>query len=249
MRARATARLAASTLSLALLAAPLQASREGGVAYDVTIAGIPIGEAQMTVARENGRYVLTGAADVGFLFWGGNGVAVAEGREADGRFLPERYRLSYEGVSRPGAVAIDFEDGAPARWDREPPIPPEYAEGRTPLAPERLIGALDPLTALAIPAGEGVAPEALCSRILPVFSGYTRFDLALTGASRVEGGAVACAARYVAVAGHRENSSSVERMSRPDALKVALAPIAEGVWGPARIEIATRFGPLEIARR
>jgi hypothetical protein len=234
-------------LMAGLLAFPASATREG-VGYDLSVAGVPVGEAWLTVAMRDGRYAAQGSADFGFLFWGGQGVARAEGALEDGALRPAEYRLTYEGVTRPGRVSIDFDGARAVRWDREPPIPPEFAEGRVEVTEAHLDGVLDPLSALVIPAAPDAAPEALCARVLRVFSGYTRFDLELRGAT-VEADGVACDVRYTPVAGHRPDSNGVKRMSRPDALAISLAPVAPGVWGPKRVAIATRFGTAELARR
>lgn len=235
--------------AIAAAAFPASATRDAGTAYDLSIAGIPIGEARLSVALDGGRYRVEGTADVGFLFWGGDGTAFAEGVAGEDRLRPERYRLSYRGATRPGAVSIDFEDGRAVRWDREPEPSPEYREGRVEPSGAELAGVTDPLSALVVPAGADAAPEALCARVLPVFSGYTRFDLALDGAKATEAGAVECETRYRPVSGHRADSRSVERLSQPGALSVRLAPVADGLWGPDRVALETRFGLFELQRR
>lgn len=236
--------------ALALAAQPVGALRGDGARYGLSIAGLPIGEAQLSIAAAGDRYAIDASADVGFLFWGGAGSARAEGAAAQGALAPATYRLAYEGVSRPGSVSIDFEGGRASAWAFAPPIPPEFAEGRVTLAPSDLDGVLDPLSALVIAAPADIDAEALCRRVLPVFSGATRFDLALEGAQPGEvGGAVACAVRYRPVSGHREGSTSVARLTRPGAVAVTLAPLAPGFWGPERVAVQTRFGEFEIARR
>lgn len=234
---------------LTVIATTPEASRPGGVAYDLTIAGIPIGDAHLSVDVGADAYAVTGEADFGFLFWGGVGAATSTGTLRDGALRPARYRLAYEGVTRPGSVDIEFDGDRAVRWDRLPPMPAEFAEGRLPLRDEHLMGVLDPLSALVIPAPADIAPEALCRRVQPVFSGYTRFDLAFVAADAVQDGAVACRAQYRAVSGHRPDSRGVERMRDPGALQVSLAPVAPGVWGPARVAVATRFGTFEMTRR
>lgn len=231
------------------VAAPLGASLDQGAVYDLSIGGVPIGEARIGVVATDGAYAVDAGADVGFLFWGGAGSARAEGDAAGGALRPARYRLSYQGATRPGAVAIDFDDARAVRWESTPPPPPEYAEGRVAVTADHLAGVLDPLTALVIPAPADIAPAALCARVLPVFSGYTRFDLALSGGVVGADGAVACVVRYAPVAGHREGAEGVRRMTRPGAITLSLRPLAAGLWGPDRVGVSTRFGTFEMARR
>jgi hypothetical protein len=215
--------------------------------YDLSIAGIPIGNAALTVEMSGGRYVLTGSADVGFLFWGGEGGARAEGRATGGVLEPASYRLAYEGVTRPGRIEIDFEGGRAVRWNRLPEPEGDWAEGRTEVTPADLERVLDPLSALVIPMPRDADPAQVCRRLLPVFSGYTRFDLELTGPAAAPTG-TGCTARYRPVAGHRPDSEGVARMRQPGAFEIALSPITDSAWGPARVAIQTRFGTFEMLR-
>jgi hypothetical protein len=234
---------------LCMVSTSLGASRENAAVFSLSIAGLPIGSALLAFDRDGDRYVIEGAADIGFLFWGGNGVARTEGRVSRGALQPERYRLSYDGVSRPGAVRIDFDKGAAVGWERRPPIPPEFAKGREEVRPDDLVDVLDPLSALVAPLGPDAPASDICDRVVPVFSGYTRFDLELVGSSGQGDGVVTCDIRYRAVSGHRRDSDSVRRLQRPGALGLTMAPIGADAWAPARLTFATRFGVLEIARR
>jgi hypothetical protein len=238
-----------AAFAAAALASPGAAGRDGVAEFDLTIAGIPIGDAALRVATQGERYAVTATADFGFLFWGGVGEARSEGALRDGALRPERYRLAYRGVTRPGSVEIDFEGDRAVRWDREPPMPEKYAEGRLPVDAAHLKGVLDPLSALVIAAPAEASPQTLCRRVQPVFSGYTRFDLEFTAAAEARDGQVRCESRYRAVSGHRPTSRGVARMREPGALEVSLAPLAPGLWGPARVAVATRFGTLELQRR
>lgn len=243
------ARFAALAL-LALAAPAAEATLPDAARFEITLAGVPIGEATLAARLGGGRYAVEAAADVGFLFWGGKGGATAEGAARDARLEPARYALRYEGATRPGGVDIAFENGRAARHASFPPVPPEYAEGRVPVTQAHLDGVADPLSAFVIPAPADADPAALCRRTLAVFNGYTRFDIRLDGPrAALSPGVVACAATYVPVAGHRPESPGVARLRRPGALDVTLAPLAPGLWGPQRIGVATRFGTLEILRR
>jgi hypothetical protein len=239
---------------VALSASPTAATRAPGAAYDLSIAGLPIGEATLDVSIAGGRYAVDATADFGFLFWGGRGGARSEGLVADGRLRPQRYRLAYEGVRRPGLAEIDFEDGRAVRWANEPQPEGDWAEGRTAVEPGHLSDVIDPLAALVAPLPADAPPAAVCARLAPVFSGLTRFDLELTGAlgpadPAATEGAVTCETRYRPVAGHRPDSPGVARLQRPGAVSLTLAPIAEGAWAPLRLALETRFGPFVMTRR
>jgi hypothetical protein len=240
-------------LALTALTAGATTNAETGAdaVYGLSIAGIPIGTAKLSVDIAGDRYVLDGAADVGFLFWGGVGKARALGAMQGGAMRPAQYRLAYEGVSRPGRVEIDFANGRAVRWERLPEPDGDWAEewarNRITVEDHHLAGVLDPLSALVIPMPADAEPSAVCRRLLPVFSGFTRFDLELTGTAAAANG-VGCTADYRPVAGHRPDSDSVERMSRPGAFEIALEPITSEAWGPARVAVQTRFGTFEMVR-
>lgn len=215
--------------------------------YDISISGIPIGDARLATRVGQDRFTVEVAAGFRFLFWGGDGVARTEGASGDGLWAPVSYRLDYEGVTRPGAVEIDFEGARAARWDRSPPLPEEYREGRTEVSPEDLEGAVDPLTAFVVRAPSA---EAACARTVKVFSGYVRFDvdLAPSQGAAADPSVAQCAVTYRPVSGHRPDSANVERL-RDGGLGLRLARIGGDVWAPDLLSIATRFGTLEVERR
>jgi hypothetical protein len=243
--------LAGFALTALAASATTNAERTADAVYGLSIAGIPIGSASLSVSIEDERYVLDGAADVGFLFWGGEGNARAVGAMQGGTMQPTHYRLAYQGVSEPGGIEIAFADGRAVHWERQPEPDGDWVEewrrNRIAVEDHHLAGVLDPLSALVIPMPADADPATVCRRLLPVFSGYTRFDLELTGIAAAPSG-VGCTARYHPVAGHRPDSDSVARMTRPGAFEIALAPITEAAWGPARVAVQTRFGTFEMVR-
>ena len=117
-------------------------------------------------------------------------------------------------------------------------ISPPYEDkpDRVPLGPGDEKGVVDPVGAVIIPApasGPIVSPAA-CDRKVPIFDGYTRFDIDLTyvGERRVatkgyEGPVVVCAARYVPIAGHRRDRPATKFMADNKDLEVWLAPIEQ----------------------
>ena len=115
---------------------------------------------------------------------------------------------------------------------------------------------IDPLSAAIMPVSSpqaAVGPEA-CRRTLPVFDGWTRYDVKLsfkeTRNIRVGGyqGPVAvCAARWVPVAGHREGKDSVEYMRNNSNIETWMAPVGETkIAVPVRVQIGTQAGQLVV---
>ena len=75
------------------------------------------------------------------------------------------------------------------------------------------------------------SPEA-CNRKIPIFDGYTRFDIDLTyvgernvKAKGYDGPVVVCAVRYVPISGHRRDRPATKFMAENKDLEVWLAPI------------------------
>jgi hypothetical protein len=99
-----------------------------------------------------------------------------------------------------------------------------------------------------------VLSPAACNRTLPVFDGYTRFDIQLSFAGmRVvkakgySGEVAVCSARYKPVSGHRPNRQSTKFMADNKNMEVWLMPI-EGAraLAPYRISVATMVGSVVI---
>ena len=73
---------------------------------------------------------------------------------------------------------------------------------------------------------------AACNREIPIFDGYTRFDINLTyvgersaKAKGYDGPVAVCAARYVPISGHRSERPATKFMAENKDLEVWLAPI------------------------
>ena len=95
-----------------------------------------------------------------------------------------------------------------------------------------------------------MAPSEACNRKIPIFDGYTRFDIDLTyvgerdaKAKGYDGPVVVCAARYVPISGHSPNRPATKFMAENKDLEVWLAPIeADHVWMPFRVSVRTMIG-------
>lgn len=216
--------------------------------YRVSVSGVTIGSARLRATIVETAYSVEAEARFRFLFWGGSGVAQATGAVVGDGLRPEWYRLDYEGTRRPGGAEIAFADGVAVTFASFPDPPDAVFEERIEIAPEHLVGVLDPLSALVIAAPDTAEPGTVCSRVLPVFNGFTRFDLALAGAAGNGPDGLACMAQYRPVSGHRPDSRGVRRMMRPGAFEITLAPLGRSVWAPSRIAVETRFGTVEIRR-
>jgi hypothetical protein len=141
-------------------------------------------------------------------------------------------------------------DGAVTGVDISPPI--EDKPGRVPLRDQDKLGVVDPVGSIVVPVA-GNAPligPAACDRSIPIFDGYTRFDVKLSyvGQRRVaakgySGPVVVCAARYVPISGHNPDRPAVKFMVDNRQMEVWLAPIESArVLVPFRASVRTMIG-------
>jgi hypothetical protein len=97
--------------------------------------------------------------------------------------------------------------------------------------------------------GEATDP-ANCDRTIPVFDGWTRFDIALSFAETkavdqagYKGPVLVCNVRYVPIAGHRSDRPATRFMAENRDISVWLAPVAgTRVLVPLRISVKTTLG-------
>ena len=95
---------------------------------------------------------------------------------------------------------------------------------------------------------------AACDRTLPIFDGYTRFDLKLSYVGQEEvkakgysGPVAVCAVRFEPIAGHRKDRPAIKFMEENKDIQIWLAPVAGvPVLAPYRVSIKTQVGTLDI---
>ena len=222
------------------------------VDYSVNLAGITIGNAQLTGAFDGPRYrmdvsaVLTGL--VGAVT-GGQGSARSSGSIAAAP-LPNAFSIATRTSSSGIAVRMALANGNVTQAEVTPPL--LDTGDRVPVTAAAKRGVIDPASALMMPArarADLTDPEN-CNRTLPVFDGATRFNVVLSyGETRqvekpgYSGPVLVCNARYVAIAGHRPDRPGVKFMEENRDMSVWLAPV-EGtrVLVPLRISVRTTLG-------
>ena len=100
------------------------------------------------------------------------------------------------------------------------------------------------------PAKGPLVGPASCDRTIPIFDGYTRFDIDLSyvgqrevSAKGYKGPVAVCAVRYVPIAGHRRDRPATKFMADNKDLEVWLAPIdGARVLMPFRVSVRTMIG-------
>ena len=182
----------------ARLAAIALATLHGGVAgagdskviaqYEVTLAGIEIGKAAFVVDVNGTSYTtvsnakVTGVAQV---VAEGNGRAGARGALVKDRLQPGSFALTADSDKRQIEIQFGF-DKTSAVKDLQVTPQPQPRPDRLEVTDAHRRNVLDPMSAtlFVVPGtGDVVGPEA-CNRVLPIFDGVARYDLALSYPAR-----------------------------------------------------------------
>jgi hypothetical protein len=220
--------------------------------YDVYTGGLHAIRFDVTVETEADDYRtsvrLETAGIVGAVFdWRLR--ASSEGAWRDGKIVPQAYRTANVWKGRARTVGIDYAGGFAQRVFAEPPYSREDYDK---VAPEMILGAMDPTSAvtalvLAAARGEGCRPTTA------VYDGRRRYDANMTPLPAQE----LKPSRYAPFSGHAEGCRlTFERIAgfRPDRkrlqdLEVAiwLADVGvdfgvEGSKVPVRLELTTPWG-------
>jgi hypothetical protein len=227
--------------------------------YRVSLAGFPIASVNLAAAIGTTYRVVLSGRMTGLAGWfsqsTGNGQS--EGSAADGRVVPSSYRVEFGGSRGAQVVRVLLNVGNVSTATIEPPLDPR--PDRVPLEDSHKRGVLDPLSAMIIlnPGTGPMLDPAVCNRTLPIFDGAGRYDITLSYAGMktvaiegYHGPALACAARYTPVAGHRLNRAGVRFMEQNRELETWLIPVpGTRALIPVRYHIGTMVGALVIEAR
>lgn len=245
----------AAGLALLLLWLPTAASADStpskvSATYKITFNGFDVGKFRFESNVDSATYSMAGRAKVsallGILKW--SGTTQSTGVLAHGEPSPSDYAFKYKSSSRSGSVEMSFSKGRVSERSVVPPSSP--SKKRVPLTEEHLAGALDPMSAvLAMTTGRLDNP---CDRMVAIFDGKQRFDLALTfrRKERIEEArpsgqpavAIVCSVRYIPIAGHK-NNKTVRSLAATEGIEVALRPIpSANILIPYEITIPTFAG-------
>jgi hypothetical protein len=246
--------LSAAGLALAFAAGPVRAQGVVEATYTIAAARIPVGNATMTARIGPGEYVISMSGRSGGLLRAlarGEGVMTATGAVIDGRLSPSRYTSRTTADDDTIEVTMTFQDGNVKELEASPP--PEA--DRVPVTEEHRQRVVDPLSALAIPIGDGGISDAACQRSLAVFDGRRRYDLKLAFKRMVEvkaeqgyaGSAVECAVAFQPIAGHRPSSPLLKLLTGSRAVEMTFAPVAgTTVLAPFRFAIINLLGDITV---
>ncbi|MEJ8475848.1 DUF3108 domain-containing protein [Roseibium algae] len=244
-------------LASSMLSAPASAktSSVGGL-YNISIAGFTVGRGSLSLALQGNAYsakVSIEPAGVGTLFTTGKGGAEASGWLVGSKVVPSNYQMASHAADRDFYVALKQGSGHIRKMEVTPQFKPN--KERIKITGKHRKNAMDPLSAALMPVRSGkeaLGPEA-CKRKLPIFDGWTRFDIKLSykGTREVsgkgyDGPVVVCKAQWVPVAGHRPSKASVKHMAKAS-MEAWFAPAGrDDVLIPYRISIDTTTGRLVV---
>ncbi len=221
--------------------------------YGVSLIGIPIGVANVTADITPSSYSVDARAKLSglaSLVSNSRGASSGKGLIVGGHVEPTAFATIASNSSMTRTIRMALAGNAVTGVDIAPPF--EDRPDRVPLTDKDKQGVLDPVGAFIIPAPADAGPTspAACNRTIPVFDGYTRFDITLTyvgerkvSAKGYSGPVAICAARYVPIAGHRKDRPATKFMAENKDIEIWLAPVgAAGVLMPFRLSVRTMVG-------
>jgi Protein of unknown function (DUF3108) len=223
------------------------------VDYGISLAGLPMGTADLATTFEGSKYNMQMAAKLtglAGLLTGGKGAASAAGAVSGARPVPSTFAVTSRSSKDQRVVRMGLNGGNVAALEVTPPI--DSKPDRVPLEETHKRGVVDPVSALIMPAASGGDPldKANCERTIPIFDGAARFDVVLSYSETrtvekpgYKGPVLVCDARYVPIAGHRSLRLSTKFMQDNRDMQVWLAPVdGTRFLIPLRISVRTMIG-------
>jgi hypothetical protein len=221
--------------------------------YSVSLIGLPIGAVSLNADLTPTSYSIAGDAKLtglARLFANARGASAGKGAIVQGHVSPTTFATIAADSHMTRTIRMALAGNSVTGVDISPPF--DEKPDRVPLGPGDKRGVVDPVGAVVIPAprSEPLVSPSACNRKVPIFDGYTRFDIDLTyvgerdvSAKGYQGPVVICAARYVPISGHRRDRPATKFMADNKDLEVWLAPIAsDHVLIPFRVSVRTMIG-------
>jgi Protein of unknown function (DUF3108) len=168
----------------------LSAGAEGLISrYNVSVGGIPAGDAVFHMTFDAKHYEVVVSADVGTIFDSTKIQGSASGARAGAKLTPEHFQLALTGGEQ-GTLDVNFKGD----------------NGSEETINTRLRGVFDPLSAVLATSLKPHSPASNpCNHVLPIFTGRARFDLSLHQKPAEDGekssAYVICEADYAAIPG------------------------------------------------
>ena len=224
--------------------------------YGVSLLGLPIGVASVTADITASTYSVDARAKLSGLasmVSNSRGASTGAGAIQGGHIVPATFATTASNSQMTRTIRMALAGNAVSDVDISPPF--EDKPDRIPLSDKDKQGVLDPVGAFVLPAPSGAPTStAACNRTLPIFDGYTRFDVALTyvgerkvSAKGYAGPVAVCAVRYTPISGHRRDRPATKFMAENKDMEVWLAPVGgTGALMPYRISVRTMIGTVVV---
>jgi Protein of unknown function (DUF3108) len=221
--------------------------------YRVSLIGVPIGVAiaRASVAERHYKVALnvhlTGvAAWISKLRM----ALVSSGNYDGGALSPSGYATIASNSRETRTLRMAISEGAVRAIQYSPPWYGQNSPDRVPLTEASKRDIIDPLSAFIMPTNGSAVGPAACNRRVPVFDGYTRFDvtLAYVGVKEIRsrgysGPVTICSARYIPIAGHKPANKATEFMANNKDMNIWLAPVPHmPLVVPYRVSLMTMAG-------
>jgi hypothetical protein len=224
--------------------------------YVITMTHVTVGEMSWSTNFSDTSYFASAtgkASGVLSVLVKGEGSLTTRGALEGDKLIPAVARFDVSDDDGVYDLEMTFDGGVFKRVvDRGAPPP----EDRVPVGPKLLHDVIDPLSAFLIPVeGKALAP-ANCGKVLKIFDGRRRYDLALSFkrmdavklARGYSGPVLVCGVVLRPIAGYRPGSLLVRYLAGKDDLELWLAPIAGvSIIAPVRALMPTLVGTMDIS--
>lgn len=225
------------------------------VTYAARLAGVRIGTGVLSVNMDGRRYTASLQAQtssVGRLVSPGQGEAVARGVFGRTVAVPVSYDLTASEEDLTNVVRMRLSSGDISELSATPAL--SEHPNRVAVTASHRRDVVDPVSALLMPVpnSESASGPAACDRVIPLFDGRQRYDLAMTFLRMEQtqfgnGQAAVCRLRYRPIAGHRSNRRINQELAENPNIYVWLSQVGDGALvAPVRMEIGLNFGTLSI---
>lgn len=225
------------------------------VTYAARLAGVRIGTGVLSVNMDGSRYTASLQAQtssVGRLVSPGQGEAVSRGVFGRQVAVPVSYDLTASEEDLTNVVRMRLSSGDISELSATPAL--SEHPNRIAVTASHRRDVVDPVSALLMPVpnAESASGPAACDRVIPLFDGRQRYDLAMTFVRMEQtvfgnGQAAVCRLRYRPIAGHRSNRRVNQELAENPNIYVWLSQVGNGALvAPVRMEIGLNFGTLSI---
>jgi len=245
-------------LSLGLIAGIAQAENVRA-RYHVSLIGLPIGAADASSSIDDKHYrvdlnvKLTGVAS---LISSLKMALASTGAVESGAPTPMTYATTASNSRETRTLRMALASGTVRQVQYAPFWEEDKSPDHVPLTDAHRRNILDPLSAflLPVPANANPVGPSVCRSRVPVYDGYTRFDVSLSYVETREvkekgysGPVTVCAARYTPIAGHKTTAAGTRFMAENTDMEVWLAPVGHTrVVIPYRVSLMTQVGRIVV---